>query len=303
MFKVKGLVISFFFLFIFLVFTGCFDVTTAVTDLPNAENSVTTSDGRLFVTAVGGLYEIFQVPGFEGEFDKRVVIEDDADFLGVKVYAGKLFMVLRHSNFSCSLKTYDLRTGETRDLYTFRYVRFPNGIAFDNYGRLYINDQISLSLSLGRIVRLRIDHAHLGVLEEKIWLNRGVNLPNGMVYNGGALIISDLCKIKRIPIVGDYPGIMTTVYNRSLHFLDDLTIASGKYLCTDFLQGTVFCFDPVQKSVLWETNPGDILGPSSIVVGKNTSMFPDNAIVVTSKGILGNFDPDLGNRLVYFLME
>lgn len=302
------------------LFSGCMDIITAVTGIPDAENSLVTSDGRLFVTSYNNVYEIIKPGTF---YQKKELIRSDedrlydpatgttrclgnGDFLGIAEYNQTVYIAFRGCNFQSYIVAYDLETGDRSIVHRLTQVTMPNGIAFDAAGRLYINDQVSLSLKLGRIIRLVIDHARLrtsGPGAETLWLNRGVNLPNGMLYHKGALVITDLNAVKRIPILSSgAPGTVSTIYTRSLAVLDDLEVYGDNFVVCDFTKGTVFELSAAGR-ILQELPAGSVKGPSSVALGyKTNNLFPDDAVVVTAKGVLLDRWSAIGNSLVYFLM-
>jgi hypothetical protein len=289
----------------FLFFaTGCYDVEiiTAVQGLPDAENSLVSSTGGVFITCTNGVYEIEKVSGF-GEsaiYKKTKIIDDSGNFLGIAEFNGIIYIAQMKSLTESNLIAYNPATGKSYRVYRFSKVLMPNGIAFDSEGNLYVADQIEISFKLGRIIKLEIDHSSGSVVNEYVWLDYGLTSPNGMLYDCGNLYITDLCKIKMIPIIKGNPGKIKELYCRPLHVFDDLMKKGDNLIVCDFTKGTVFEFSISSGKVLRELDGGSIAGPSSVFSGEGTSVFDDDAIVVTSKGILYDLYSNIGNRLVFF---
>lgn len=289
-----------------LFFSGCYavEIITAVEGLPDAENSIATRDGRFFVTCTNGVYEIRKNPDGNSEFEyvKETVISESGLFTGIAEYNGVLYTTLMKSVTETVLKSINLSTGEVKTVYRFTKVLMPNGIAFDAAGNLYVNDMIDLSLTLGRIIKLAIDHSSCNVTGESIWLDCGLAAPNGMKYYNNSLLVTDLGSVKRIPVVNGRPGTMTVLYTRA-SMLDDLAVYGNNLIVCDNLKGTVFELDYSVRGgkVLRELDAESISGPSSIVHGSSTNgLFNKNCVVVTSKGIIYELNSNIGNSLVYF---
>ena len=304
-------------LFMLLILSGChsstdvdfFEVRTVVEGLPDAENLLITRAGRLFVSAWDGLYEITQTGS--GGLHKGRVLEGSCNFRGLAEFDDTLYAACQ-DGLSSHLVAYDLASGmpsgpEPYELYSiheFEEVFFPNGIAADEAGRLYINDMVNLSLGLGRIVRIEVDHVTGQIADEYVWLDFGLLAPNGMTYVDGNLVVTDLWNVKRIPIRDDTyspPPRAEILYSRPTHIFDDLAAKGDEIVVADFTNGSVFAID-ASGEVVWETPPQAVPGPSAVELGERTPLFFDNAVIVTAIGTLFEQESTNGNSLNYFLV-
>jgi len=308
---------SAFTLFILLILAGChgstdvdfFEIHTVADGLPDAENVLITRSGRLFVSAWDGLYEITQSGG--GGLCKDRVLEGSCNFRGLAEFDDTLYAACQ-DGLSSHLVAYDLASDapsgpEPYELYSiheFERVFFPNGIAADEEGRLYINDMVNLSPGLGRIVRIEVDHGTWQIADEYVWLDFGLLAPNGMAYVDGSLVVTDLWNVKRIPIRDETYGApprAEIIYSRPTHIFDDLAVKGDEIVVADFTNGSVFAID-ASGEVVWETPPEAVPGPSAVELGQRTPLFSDNAVIVTAIGTLFEQESTNGNSLIYFLV-
>ena len=304
-------------LFMLLILFGChgsndidfFEVRTVVDGLPDAENVLITRAGRLFVSAWDGLYEITERVG--GGLRKDRVLEGSCNFRGLAEFDDTLYAACQ-DGLSSHLVAYDLAPGtpsgpepyELHSIHQFERVFFPNGIAADEAGRLYINDMVNLSLGLGRIVRIEVDHATGRIEDEYVWLDFGLLAPNGMTCVDGSLVVTDLWNVKRIPIRDETYGTppkAEIIYSRPTHIFDDLAVKGDEIVVADFTNGSVFAID-ASGEVVWETPPEAVPGPSAVELGQRTPLFSDNAVIVTAIGTLFEQESTNGNSLNYFLV-
>ena len=282
---------------------------TVVTGLPDAENQTVTRDGRLFVSAADGLYEITR--NEHGAFRKVQHLAGTCQFRGLAEFDGILYGACQ-DGLTSHLVAVDLdgpspsrpEPFERYSIHTFREIFFPNGVTVDDVGRLYVNDMINLSPGLGRIVRVEIDPATGRVTDEYVWLDAGLLAPNGMVYTGDGLAVTDLACVKKITMDDDpyrSPLSVDTLACRPSDYLDDLTIHEDGFIVTAFASGSVFAID-AGGELLWEMPPETLPSPSSVSLGRGTGIFPDDTVTVTVIGTLFDHESELGNRLSYFYL-
>ncbi len=244
----------------FLYIAGCGDRYTIVEDIPAAENSCFTTDGRFFVTGGKNVYEVVKD---ENEYKRLPLFEDQLIFTGITEYNGFLFVIgmKAPSNESPIQNIWDtIQSSDTfmhfargmvvesllfradlsesqlvfEAIYTFQNMFIPNGMVADQTGHLYIAD--STFLPNGQIVQLTLtENNPPEVTLREQWLSSedGAISPNGMAIRDETIYFSDLdlrspakAMVKKVAIQADgSPGDIISLYARSapLSVFDDLS--------------------------------------------------------------------------------
>ena len=276
---------------------GCGEKYTVLTDIPDAENAHFTSDGRLFVTGGKNAYEIKK--GASG-FYKTALYDGECNFCGITSRNGYLYSVCTKQVSLFSKQRYLLAARITsaprfQVIHTFSGIELPNGIDFDSLGNLYVANTAVIG---GKIVRLKFSSPTV-VSSQATWLSSGVTTPNGLKINGSNMYITDIGAVKKIPIRADgSAGSVSTIYSR-FSDLDDLMYYNGALVVADFVRGTIF-YLTMSGSVDAETSGLMFSGPSSVTRGKGPN-FSTNEVIVTEKGVIGNYSTLVGNRLSRFV--
>ncbi|MCP3924141.1 MAG: hypothetical protein GY714_16295 [Desulfobacterales bacterium] len=241
---------------------GCIEKETVVDEVPDAENSVFTEKGRLFVTSGENVYEIKkssdsfykdEIYEYE-ENEKRVV------FAGITQVKDKLFVVGGSFNPDCSeppsfsdllsgnidrfyqmlsnmfldIKIFeaDLTFTNTvlKPVYTLNSVIMPNGMTSDNEGNIYVVDMAPSPL--GKIVKLNSDCLSCS---EEIFANYNQNivLANGLTIYDNTMYFTDNDArnplnikryVKKLPLDYKNGEIAETIFDKTgPSIFDDLT--------------------------------------------------------------------------------
>lgn len=207
--------VVFLFCLLFL-FPGCNEKEVVKKGIPDAENSIITEDGRLFVTGVKNLYEIFKT---DENFESEKMFLNDINCLGLAEYENYLYVLVMETKvkkaedinmnsitefvkfLSSAFQTHALYKGKIRSengekidkpefspVYFFKDFLITNGMTCSKDGVLYITD--STYLPGGKIVKIDLKKDNL---EAEVWLDGSDNVfsPNGICCHGGYIYFSD----------------------------------------------------------------------------------------------------------------
>ncbi len=317
-------------LFSFALFAliGCNDkLTTLADNIPDAENLLFTSDGRLFISAAEYVYEYTENGGAE-----VVQYTPKAEFLGMAQYGNYLYLIRStiriqpvqqldlaklieqglvqyiYNQLSDLLMEKELLRADLNQsplkftpVYTLKDMFLPNGMAADSSGNLYIADETFLTL--GQIVKLTITGDSI---TQRKWLSTADNVcsPNGMSIRGNTLYFTDFkistgkAMVKKVDIINGNPGSVTTLYSQTGLF-DDLEAGSYKgvegIVVANFAKGSLLLLDKSGK-LISEILKGELDFPSSVTIGAG-NMFSSNDLIITEKGILMEHNSDIGNKV------
>jgi hypothetical protein len=270
------------------------EVTTLVQGIGDAENATFSSDGRLFVTGGENAYEIVR----DGAGYRALPLyAGTCNFTGIAERAGYLYAAcaegpdLLHS--VPRLLAAPLGPAVRLEvIYDFERVRLPNGIAFDERGRLFVVDFTPL---LGQLVTLQLDPRQpTKVLREEVWHAAGHLLANGIKIHRGAVFMTDLTNLKRIPIRADGSAGRVRVLATRLTVFDDLYVDDTGIFAADFLGGSIVTYS-LAGQFLQET--GALFESPSSIIPSRAPLFAEGSWIVTEKGTLGELTSDVGNRV------
>lgn len=288
----------------FVIFiTGCYtsyDITTVLAGIPDAENVLFTTDGRLIVT--GGL-NIYQVKrNSNGSFSKTAIYPGTGNFCGVAQKGNYFYTVAQLSDgrnvlFDAKIPTDASKFPVLREIYQFSGDFLNNGIEFDDSGNLYIADTI-----YAKITKVKITYNSQGnaSVTSSIWMDScsGLSAPNGIVYRNNTLYFSESNMVKGVPIKSDGShGTIYTIYTAPVGVsFDDPCYYEDGLLVPDYNTGCVMyvSLDGSEQYVVMPA--GTFAGPSSVTHG-NGSMFTTDQFLVTEKGTMFDFYSTYGNKL------
>ncbi len=302
------------------VAAGCGPRQTVVRGLGNAENSLFTPDGRLFISGAD-IWEIKQAD--RGHQAVSLAADHNCQFSGMAQYKGHLFAICyADGNGDAWLTRAELTDHPVFEkIFQLTGFSLANGMALDDGGHLYIADSTVVNAK-GKIVRLSLtDDSIPQVVESSrmAWLKaeEGAQSPNGMTIVGDTLFFSNIdttragsmfTNIKRTTIVEDGHGPVETVFERTAlrnsSLIDDFTSieVQGRIflIAADYLKGTILAIDAQSTGLsipLHETDPDKFAGPTSCIVGRGIG-FDSEDLLVTEGGIV-TIDPssNFGNRL------
>ena len=262
-------------------------------DLPGAENQIFSDDGRLFVSAGSGLYEIHKSAA--GAFSSEL-ISDACGFTGLAIRGGHLYAVCGSSELFAGPLSVPMRVEQ---IFSFEGMCIPNGTALGPDGKIYVIDEpLNICVPDPKIVRLTVNDANpMQVLSQEVWvqgsalgglflgLDDVLRFPNGLVREGNRFYATDGGSVFHVDLLADgSAGPVTPLYfSPTAH--DDLGLAGADGLVvTDFFLGRLILVSR-EGELLQSTLPGLFSFPSSARLGR-PPMFESTDIVVTETGVL-----------------
>ena len=209
---------------------------TRLLEIPNAENTLFTAQGRLFVSGGSNVYEVSKdAAGFHA----APLYDGSCNFTGLAqrgdvLYAACFDLHLYAANLSDAVP-------KLQAIYSLAGMAAPNGMTSGPDGELYVADgPISTSHSPSpKIVRLQFDAADpMKVTQQLTWLSKDVGLPNGLSRRDRTLYFTDssilppsLGEIRSVEIQPDgsagTPQVLTTIL---ASLPDDVSVAGDDLL-------------------------------------------------------------------------
>lgn len=272
--------------------------------IPDAENLIFTTQGRLFVTG-DAAYEIVIDPdasttSYLAQRIDDASCADSTGFLGLAEVANTLYSL-------CGGQLWAGTLGDTvvlQAIHTLPPMGLPNGMASDDAGRLYITD--GPTSQTPQIVRVTLDAGNpLAVVGDEVWTTDGLEFPNGITWDGSALYIVDASQsgspglVKRIALNADGSAGTPEVIYEHASVLDDLDVFDDNTLIvSDFTNGRIFLLG--KDGSLLSSSPVASFVAASAVMRGTTPLFGPDDILVTDKGLLGERLTSNGNALFVY---
>ncbi len=298
--------ISILFLLI-LILSACTE-KTVLTKIPLwAENSLMTTEGRLFVSGAFNIYEITK--NDDGTFEHHELYNGTGTFMGIAQHGEYIYIILNGNEIQdkfllvAHLDALTLDAKQNDAVFTkisladhilpeFGDDTFilPNGMGIDSRNYIYITDE-----QAGRIMRFHISNDDPTVVEDlEVWIDEGADTPNGVAINGDTFYFTNCfqSEIKKVAINEDgTPGEVKIFHTRifpNISILDDMTIFKDGVMVASCGEGRVFYVtDPGDEGdegeVLFQTTPEVFLIATSVCIGR-PPMFEENDIIVTEGG-------------------
>lgn len=272
--------------------------TTLIQGIGDAENATFTSDGRLFVTGGESVYEITKVGDV---YQAQRLYEDACNFTGIVEHAGYLYTTCAQGTDLASLTPYLLAAPlaarvEFEIIHEFTKVGIPNGIAFDQLGRLFVTDFTPL---LGKLVTISFaPSSPLSVTREEVWHSMNHPLANGLKIHDNKVYLTDLGELKVIPIAADGSAGRVSVIASRLAVFDDLLVSDTEIIVGDFYGGKLVHYSHAGR--LLKQTDALFRSPSSITAARGP-LAPPGSFVVTEKGALGELTSSDGNRVSLYV--
>lgn len=266
--------------------------------VPDAENTLVTPDGRVFVSGGTGVFEIVAA----GAGYTALPIHDEAcNFTGLALRGDVLYA----NCFSGSLHATRLgATPRLRKIHDYG-LSAANGLALGPEGALYLsNGPLATTAPPDpRIVRVWPDAADpLRIALQEDWVTDGLFAPNGIAIRGREVYVTDstalppvLGRIERISIAADgSPGERRQIASFN-SIPDDLSVVGDSLLVALYTQGSVALIGP-DGGIRQQTGPLVLSFPSSVRLAPSP-LFQAGDLLITQKGIIGDTYTPYGNRL------
>ena len=268
--------------------------------VPDAENMIFSASGRLFVSGGQAVVEVVK----NGNNFEAITISDAAcNFTGLTIARNTLYANCGDGtlwaggldNTSMNLST----------IFSYDSMAFANGLTSSADGKtLYAIDGpvSSTALPSPKIVKLALSGENpLQVQNQTTWLDLARRFPNGIQRRGRSLFFTDsevpnLGRLNAVTIQNDgsagMPAVLATLQGvpDDFSFLADGFAVSlfftGQVVKLDLLGNLVDGFDPFTFST----------GTSQVMQGR-PPLFSSTDLLVTEKGILGEQNTPVGNKL------
>lgn len=256
---------------------GADSVETLVDGIPNAENLVFTSTGRLLVTSDDGIFEI--VKDAEAYRSRPLHTGETCWFGGIVEVAGTLYANCydmdnsRSELFAAQLA----EAPEFRSIHALPGYQLANGLATDGKD-LYIAATLQ-----GQILRLQLSASDPFVVtkQEELAIDAGA-FANGIKVVDGTIYWTNFTLIARSKLdASGTPGRNELVAG-ALTFFDDLYVDGTGVWAADSLGGSVRHFDLYGRES-GSTAAGSFDGPSALTPAEGRLGLPEDAFVVTER--------------------
>jgi len=252
-------------------------VVATVGGISAAENAIQTSDGRIFVSSNGALYQLHQSGSVWSKTSVNAVFQDGTShacyYLGLTEYNATLYVVCTENSLNIyaakHLMALDLKAGSPalQEVGALSAVGLPNGLGSDGAGHLYYaNTGI---LYPGNVHRVTLS-GRFAMTSDQPVLQYVVENPNGLKISGGQLYVGTdsavalgVTNLLRYPLSASGPG-NGTLLASALTFYDDFSLVTGgNMLVDDFLLGYV---DEINESTGKTVQSFAISQPTSTTV-------------------------------------
>lgn len=272
---------------------------TALLTIPDAENLLFSSSGRLFVSGGLNVYEV--VKAGEG-FEARPLYDGECNFTGLAIVNGVLYANCFDGQLYAATLTDTPSLQPIHDL----GLAAPNGLVDGPDGELYlVNGPLATTaLPNPKIVRLRLNPDDpFEVIEQTDWFSAGLLGPNGLQRRGHSLLVSNtkltaLGEILEVPILAGGSAGEATQLTAFSSLPDDFSVVGDYLLAAWYLSGQVALIDPDGNTVQ-KTDRNSFAFPSQVRSGQSP-LFKPTDLLITEKGILGETGSNYGNVLSLF---
>lgn len=259
---------------------------TQLVDIPSAENTLFTPDGRLFVTGSDSVYEITQ--DSDG-WHATSLATTKANFTGLAQRGNVVYAAAFDGNLYAARITDN--PPEFKAIHELG-MSSANGMTTGPKGELYIvNGPLGASVPDPKIIRLRFGSDPMKVTEQVDWLTTGLSFPNGVQRRGNTLLVSDsdvlnvaLGAIRSIEIKPDGSAGTPQLIGTFPSLPDDFGVVGDAVVAAFYSNGQIGLID-ASGTLVSQTDPLSFENPSSVKLGRPPLFAPDD-LVVTEKGLI-----------------
>lgn len=268
-------------------------VLAQIDGLKKAENAIQTSNGRIFVSTDGALYELQQ--SSTGKWTAKVVPARFSNpnlttcyFTGLTEYAGTLYGTCAENTFSATapkhLLALDLSQTQTdwRQIASLHSKGFANGLASDGTGYLYYTS--TPLLQSGSVWRIKLG-SRFSVTEEKefhtftLCVGNGLKIHNNQLYVGvNPITFAGLSQLLRYDITATGLTNKSVIYY-SWAILDDFSLVKDGLVIAEYLGQRVAHITENGKII----NTAKFSSPSSAHLIRDSAS-GNRALLVTEAG-------------------
>lgn len=253
-------------------------VLATITGIPSAENAIQASDGRIFVSSKGNLFQIklngntWSKTAINAVFQNG--ISHACTYSGLTEYNRAIYTLCSDNELNIfapkHLMVLDLNAAipNLMEVGALNSVGVPNGLASDGQGHLYYTN--FGILYPGNLHRITLD-GRLAMTSDQEVLQFVTENPNGIkIKNNQLYLVTDsvaavgITRLLRYPLTSSGIGSLTTAITSSFSFFDDFSlINNGGILMADFLLSQI---KNINESTGQTTQSFNILTPTSATV-------------------------------------
>lgn len=259
---------------------------TQLVDIPSAENTLFTPDGRLFVSGSDSVYEITRD---DAGWHATSLATAKANFTGLAQRGNVVYAAAFDGNL------YAARITDKPPAFKAIHglgMSSANGMTTGPDGELYIvNGPLGASIPDPKIIRLRFGGDPMKVTEQVDWLTTGLSFPNGLQRRGNTLLVSDsdilnvaLGAIKTVVIQPDGSAGTPRIIGTFPSLPDDFGLVGDAELAAFYSNGQIGLID-ANGTLVSQTDLLSFENPSSVKLGR-PPLFAADDLVVTEKGLI-----------------
>lgn len=284
--------------------TPCFNNSCAQLEelltVPDAENMIFSDTGRLFVS---GGQAVIEVVRMGNSFAGNTVSESACNFTGLAIARNTLYANCGDGTLWAG--SLDSKPVKISRIFNYDNMGLANGLAASADGRTLYAVDGPLSTSgqpSPKIVKLSLPATNpLAVDTQTTWLDLAGRFPNGIQRRGNLLYFTDsevpnLGRLNVVQIRNDGSAGMPAVLATLQSLPDDFSILADGFAVSYFLTGQVIKID-FQGTQVDGFDPFTFSTGTSQVMQGRPPLFSSTDLLVTEKGLLGEQNSPVGNKL------
>lgn len=284
--------------------TPCFNNSCAqleqVLTVPDAENMIFSDTGRLFVS---GGQSVIEVVRMGSDFTSNTVSESNCNFTGLAIARNTLYANCGDGTLWAG--NLNSKPMSISPIFNYNGMALANGLAASSDGRtLYAVDGplSSTALPSPKIVSLSVSATNpMAIDNQMTWLDLAGRFPNGIQRRGNLLYFTDseipnLGRLNVVSIRNDGSAGMPAVLATLQSLPDDFSILADGFAVSYFVTGQVIKLN-FQGTQVDGFDPFTFSTGTSQVIQGRPPLFSSTDLLVTEKGLLGEQNLPVGNKL------